>query len=399
MTINILVCLEQPAFRPISVIRITHHVLSLMGDKVKVQLYYLEEKTQFSKALDALDDASILVAARNTGESSYLLFNKAKDLGIPILYDIDDFLWKRPDYSNVEPGEEKEVDRFLKFADVVTTPSKKIKDYILKKFPKKEVLIHSNAGNLELPQDSGEQYLSAVLVKSDAFPAPEFESDFFNALRDAAREKNKKIILYYFVPDAPTTPIDDPYLQVIWVGFRYYRSYRELLHYFKPDLGFILLRDESFSDYKSVVKIAEYSYSNILCLASDVELYRSIITDSDNGFLSKNDYESWKRTFTKAFSLSEEQRQKMILRAQEQCEKYFDLKSISHSFGNIILERALEREDGFENFVDEARAYDQSCFSYAFREKEELMRIKKSYSYRLGNILMKPFRFFYKLFH
>jgi hypothetical protein len=334
----ILVCLEEETYSPVSYIRLIAH-LEQLAHRYAGRVVILPREREV--ALEKLPGASLMIMARNRTEASYDVAQRAAELKVPILYDLDDYVWKYPDYSKVARYREIFTDEIIGLNACLTTPSENLRKEILHHYPKKDVRIIANPGNVW--SGSGRKFVPCVMANSDFFRIPEMKEQFFRALRDAAQACDQAILLYYLSNDPPEFYTDDPHLRVVWVGFRSYSSYKQLLDHLKPELAFVLLREETFSQFKSVVKFAEYGCAGTLGIYSKVEPYRDFIRDGENGFLAENTYEDWKRAVTRALSVSSVEKDHIMQRIDEHIREHFDFATLHPRFVDIIT--AMARPD------------------------------------------------------
>jgi hypothetical protein len=332
---SLVVCLEEDGYSPVSYIRIVRHLQDL---KQHYLISILVLPRQLPEALDLIPNASLVIMARNRHQASHQAARKAAECHVPILCDVDDYVWEFPDYSKVERHATIYTDDVLSHASCITTPSERLGETIRMKHPTKDVRIVPNAGNIW--SGRGKAFTPCVMANSDFFRMPEMKADFFRAIHDAAEEVGKALLLYYFSNDPPEHFTDDPHLRVVWMGFRSYSSYRQLLDHFKPEIGFVLLREEEFSRHKSVIKFAEYSFTGTIGIYSRVEPYVGFIENGISGFLADNTYESWKETVSHALRLDAKTKRQIRARIAHDVKDKFDYERIHADFRSLLADYA-----------------------------------------------------------
>jgi hypothetical protein len=249
---------------------------------------------------------------------------------MPVVYDIDDYLWRLPEYlaaRDLANG----VDRVLQYASLVTTPSERLANFVKEKFPGLPVVIVPNAGDI-FAEPVQLRSVTAVLANSDFFRLPEIKKEFFESLRDGALAANTKLYLYYLSNDPPEHCSDDPHLQVIWCGVRSYSSYRSLLASIAPQIAFVPLADDHFSRYKSVIKFAEFGFHGAAAIYSRVEPYKSFVRDAQDGWLTNNTPRAWRDTVARVLSLSHVELESVRKRAAARCRNEFDGDAVRADF-------------------------------------------------------------------
>ncbi len=325
------IAVEEMIYCPVTYVRLISHLRAVPGD-MDFRVY--EVRQNLDEALAALEYASGLILARSVSLQSFYLVKAARKLGLPIVYDIDDYLWLLPDYlgSGKAGGV---IDEIISLCDVLTTPQIKLKDYILKKHPHLRVHVIPNAGNI-LVSDTPPAYVTGILANSDVFRLPKIKADFFKALRDAAHDIGKVLILYYFSNDVPEHHTDDQYLKVIWGGIRSFSSYKELLTILKPDFGFVPLAGDHFSQYKSVIKFAELSAVGSVGIYSRVEPYISFVRENVDGFFAENSYLGWYEATKKALSSNQTEYKIVQQNAMSRAKCDFDKTAIASQFYKVL---------------------------------------------------------------
>ena len=331
--------------------------------------------------------------ARSRHASSLQIARKAVESQVPLLCDIDDYVWEFPDYSKVERHASVYTDEILRLAACVTTPSETLAALIRDRYPSKDVRILPNAGDIW--SDAGTAFTPCVMANSDFFRMPEMKADFFRAVRDAAEAAGSPVLLYYFSNDPPEPLSDDPFLRIIWMGFRSYSSYKELLDVIHPVFGFVLLRDEVFSRYKSVVKFAEYGYAGTIGLYSRVAPYAEFIEEGANGFLADNTYDGWRVTILRALQLEPGARERMRERIAADVSQQFSYEALHAGFRQLIdgLQHNPASAETLvrDNLPERQRFSFREAYAYAAwvmhaerpRLVSELTRVRRSPGFRL----------------
>jgi hypothetical protein len=272
------------------------------------------------------------------------LASRARELGLPVIYDIDDYLWKLPDYLDprqLAPG----VNEVLAQANLVTTPSAELASFVKKLFPEMQIAIVPNAADIFCDHPRKRE-VAAVLANSDFFRLPKIKKEFFQGVRDGAQAANVKLWLYYLSNDAPEHLSDDPHLQVIWCGVRSYSSYRSLLERFRPQIALVPLPDDHFSRYKSVVKFAEFGHHSTAGIYSSVEPYASFVRDGEDGWLTDNDPLAWRDSVARVLSLNEFELNRVRSFAAARSRKEFGSSSIRAKLFSRLEQAGLRKIDG-----------------------------------------------------
>lgn len=323
----IIVCLEEEILCPTSYVRIIAHMQNI-GDNYVSSVFVIPR--DYELAYESITKASLIIFARNKTYDSLKLIKYAHENHIHTIYDIDDYLWELPNYV---PRQNNKIflDDIIKYSSMITTPSVALHDFMKERFNDIEIKILPNAGNILNNLDQKE-IITGVIANSNFFRVPEFKKIFFLSLKKAAEDVNKILVLYYFSNDPPEKYTDEINLKIIWIGIRSYSSYKQLLSFLKPQYAFIPLRKEKFSNYKSVIKYAEFGYLSMICLFSNVEPYSSFVRNGIDGFLADNDFDSWYNTALSAFLLDQETRNLIKSNIFKKTETLFNFNRLNTDF-------------------------------------------------------------------
>jgi len=333
----LLTALEEDPYCPVSYVRIVNHLQRAPSGWGALKIILPRD---LAAALEELPKCSGVLLARATSAAAATLAARARELDLPVIYDIDDYLWKLPDYVEARQLAEGATE-VLAHATLTTTPSRELESFINKLFPAMPIVIVPNAADIfcDYPR---KREVGAVLANSDFFRLPKIKKEFFQAVRDGARAVNVKIWLYYLSNDAPEDLSDDPHLQVIWCGVRSYSSYRSLLERFHPQIALVPLPDDHFSRYKSVVKFAEFGHHSIAGIYSRVEPYASFVREGEDGWLTDNDPAAWRDSMTRVLSLSEFEFNRIRSVAAARSRKEFSGKSIRSKLFSTLEQAGLK---------------------------------------------------------
>jgi hypothetical protein len=322
-THHILVLVEEEIFCPVTYVRVVNHLQHAPAGWTS-EIYVLPREAD--RAQERLKKASLVFMARCVTSEALRIASQARSASVPVVYDIDDYLWRLPEYLDAKNGA-LAIDEIIRQATVVTTPSEALGEFIRERIPGTAVVRISNAANLPMPESPTAE-LTAVMANSDFFRLAGSKQALFEAMKEAARSANRRVWLYYLSNDPPEYCTDDPNLQIIWCGVRSYTSYRALLNKFKPDLALVPLPEDHFSRYKSVIKFAEFGASGIATIFSDVEPYRGFVRHGVDGWLSGNSPAEWRQTMHAVFSLPNDELRLVSERARERSLGQFSSTSV-----------------------------------------------------------------------
>ncbi len=328
---HVIVLVEEEVYCPVTYVRLVNHLQHAPAGWTS-EIYVLPREKDAAR--ERLRCASLVLMARCVSPEALELASYASDASIPIIYDIDDYLWRLPSYLDSRDSQ-LEIDKIIKCADLVTTPSSKLRTFIEDRIPGVTVTEIPNAGDLPMPR-SPDREITAVMANSDFFRLAGAKQALFEAMRDAARSAECRVWLYYLSNDPPEYCTDDPNLQIVWCGVRAYTSYKALIQRVQPDLAIVPLPDDHFSCFKSVIKFAEFGAQGAAGIFSDVEPYRGYVRHGEDGWLSGNSPEEWRRSFQLVFSMSPDELRVVKARAKARTEAEFSAPQVRDAFFSAL---------------------------------------------------------------
>jgi GT2 family glycosyltransferase/glycosyltransferase involved in cell wall biosynthesis len=117
------------------------------------------------------------------------------------------------------------------------------------------------------------------------------------------------------------------------------QSYPSFVPWFRAhakwDIGLIPLVDDDFNRAKSYIKWLEYSAQGIASVCSDIEPYQQVVRNGENGLLVPNDPDAWYRAL-KALIDDPQRRRTMARRAFDDVKANHTLASTAPAIANVL---------------------------------------------------------------
>lgn len=250
-----------------------------------------------------------------------------KKRGKRVLYDMDDDFWqvaKDNPSANVANALKDQYEDMIKEADAIITPSpvlaKKFKKYF-----KKPVFICPNGINYEVYQDRGLMRREPKDYLTIGYMGAASHWKDLELIVKVVEELSKKHDFFFTIYGLTGEPLEAAmysYNKLLAGNYKpeqnaYFRSALDfyaglnnvkLLHIpFMPpelhpsvlsradfDIGIAPLEDNEFNRGKSCIKFYEYASTGTVCLASDVEPYKSEVN-----YRAKNTFDDWYKKLEK----------------------------------------------------------------------------------------------------
>lgn len=294
------------------------------------------------------------------------LMREYKKLGKRVLYDMDDDFWnvsKDNPSSLVSNALKDQYEGMIREADAVITPSKILKKKFEKHF-KKKVFICPNGIDYDIYKERPKEhdglfigYMGAAShwrdlgIIGDVVEKLGEKYDFFFVIYGITGEPLESAIYYYnkmlqnnFQPEKNEyfRAALDFYAQLkrvklLHIPFMPPELHPSVLSRADIDIGIAPLEDKEFNAGKSCVKYYEYASVGTVCLASDVEPYKSEVN-----YLAKNTFKDWYNKLEKLI-VDEKFRKDLLAKQQNWVKENRSTAAIA-----LPWELACQREGGLK---------------------------------------------------
>lgn len=302
----------------------------------KVNIFYLEDISPH----DFLNGVNVF--CRNCNPNYHWIPKFLSQKKIPYIFYIDDNLWELNDGSiladyHSSPEVLSSLNKFVKYASLVITSTKKLEEYLIDKGINKKCKV------ISLPNFIDFSKFSISSNRNNLSDKKKFRIGYAGSAKQKAFEPVlcalKEIrnlgwdFSIEFVGFEPKTELK------IDQKFSYQDTYEKYVSLVKSrnwDLALAPFLDDYFWSFKTDNKYREYSALKIPAIYSDLEPYSSVVSEGVNGFLSRNDVDSWRN---KVLS---------ILKGE------FDLERIAErAYNDVLIKYDISRVSKiWENKVD-----------------------------------------------
>jgi hypothetical protein len=246
-----------------------------------------------------------------------------KQLNIPVLFDIDDYLLRIPEFLQSAKENNRNsylTKELLALADIVTTSTDRLQD-ALAPFAH-DIRVIPNCS------DFSEKPGISPLSSSDIhFIYASTDTGYIAILQESLKKfatstPDKQIHLHVFGPHA------NQFGQTGWTVVPYstmpYKQFMSTIRSISGAIALIPLDPSFFSSCKSPVKFIDYTAAGIPVIASNNPPYNDVITQGLTGYLADNTPDSWYMALT-ALTTQPETRRKIVTNAYQQCSKHYDM--------------------------------------------------------------------------
>lgn len=241
-----------------------------------------------------IDMSDIIIFIRPSNIYAWKIAACAAKAGHVVVTLCDDDLLNLPNDLPVIPWRKAGLLKVLKYSDAIWSSS----SYVLNKY--KHLIKGTSSIRLDTIVYSNE--LPSLCIKHSNFPikivyaaakshAQMFEA-FISPIVPKLCDKYGSNISFTFVGVHPNIPgVNCEYISSMPL-----LEYRQYMRQQRFDIGVAPLYESDFTKCKYFNKFIEYTTQGIVGVFSNVEPYKSVIIDGENGFLANNTPEEWLKT-------------------------------------------------------------------------------------------------------
>ncbi|MEL7505991.1 MAG: hypothetical protein AAFN42_01570 [Cyanobacteria bacterium J06554_1] len=235
---------------------------------------------------------------KSLSKYEYELIKYAKKLGYITLYDVDDYIFEYPSYSNANSSSVK-VEEFTKIADCITVANERL-FYAFQPYGITRLICNTYNFKKYSAHNNQKSYTSrkVVITNADNFKLTHFRQDFFSLLRKMITEKEISELHVFadFLPDE----LDFPGIH--YHGYVEAEKHRRILSEQDFHLALVPIdsgnsyKDWNFNSSKNPFKYFIYGTSKVPAIYSNIAFYTLHIQDEYNGKVVSNNLSSWKES-------------------------------------------------------------------------------------------------------
>jgi hypothetical protein len=253
------------------------------------------------------------------------IMHLAKELGIKVIYDLDDWIFNLPDYSVtfLEEDHLQNIIEFIRGATFVTVSNEHLQKKIAN--VRKATILENGIDIGALNIDQSMHYESTpckiIYSNTDGIKLINFKNDFFRALSEFLR-RNENVSLEFWGDEFPEIH-EIP--RVILRGFMENRQYKKTLVEYGYTFAIAPLggaedsNSFEFNSCKTCIKYIDYGALGIPGIYSATPVYEAAVKNLNTGLIVANDYESWLGGMQRMLD-------DKVLRHQIRRNAYFDIK-------------------------------------------------------------------------
>lgn len=289
-----------------------------------------------------LDGVKCLILCKHADQNSLKFVQnfKKNNPRIPIFYDIDDLIYIDEEGSNtVNTVCKKTFNLLLTMSDVIVSSNQYIAKTIKEDFDLSSVVIPTSFNSLAYKGNvTSKPSKRIIFTNGDQIKLQSAKLDFGSAVGQFLDESGYQLDI---ISDRKEFPVHHD--RINFLGPMEWTQHKHHLKDNKYDFAIVpLISDEEdfsklhFSFGKTPIKYFEYSAAGIPAIFSDSKVYSDVVKDGETGILVKNTYLDWFNAM-QFYSNNFSKRTTLAKAAQTDVEQYHSIKSMSHSWEQLIL--------------------------------------------------------------
>ena len=251
--------------------------LKKLSDKYKITI------TDDIKYIDTLNDKDVLIIYRYSLEWGDLTEKliRAKDRGVRIICDVDDYLWNDGDKRGWKRERLKQFTRALKQSNMITCSTEVLKTQLEVMFKKQTIKLIKNTAPAKTRQKISSIKNSKIRIGWTGAPwTRPYDMKILGKLNSWLEKNEDRIEIIHIghsdlnMSLAMAIKVKEKLIKKIPLC-----TYDLYMEQFEFDIGLAPLAENCFNSFKSAIKVMEYSANSIPWIASDVEVYRQLCND------------------------------------------------------------------------------------------------------------------------
>ncbi|OGT42616.1 MAG: hypothetical protein A3F13_09400 [Gammaproteobacteria bacterium RIFCSPHIGHO2_12_FULL_40_19] len=309
--INIIIVLRKSLIQthcsfPHSIFSRINEPFDFLKEK-KLISYSLVDEQEITLQKNSCD---LIIFSKHVSDVSVCIAESAKQLGIKIIYDLDDLILNFPKYSTMHLTETQKINFYhhMTLANIVTISTPYLQK-VIKKYIDRETHCIFNGFNLERhynPQQHSDTFcnpLKIVYTNADKLKLHTFRNGFFDTINRFLNKNNECVL------EVISDHEEDPkkFSRFHYLGAMNWFEHKKLLMNANYYLGIVPLGAEEddaefeFNACKSNIKYLEYGGLKIAGIYSKNPVYTEVIENRYNGLLVENTEEAWTAALEELF--------------------------------------------------------------------------------------------------
>lgn len=256
-----------------------------------------------------LAKCNVLLVNRPSRRESFELIRKAKQLKVPVILDIDDWMYAQPRYGGgkLQLADRKLLNEIYAHVDVMTVPTTFLSQVMTPLFDKPKVLVPYGVDfpAVASPSDIEAREKKILITSMFALKIGDSAAAFANALMQFLNENkdwsidflcenfNDSIFRHSNINIRKPVPYDQ-YLNILSSN-NYRMCLAPLSSYEEED-------ELVFNACKSPVKFVDYSANSIPAIYSRTPVYQTVVRHGETGLFAENSQEDWHRRISELAS-------------------------------------------------------------------------------------------------
>lgn len=298
---------------------------------------------------DQLIEYDVIFVQRLFEWEDFYTLQKLKSAGKRIIYDLDDDIFQFPEHNpaakKIGRDQQFAARECMRIADVVTTTTeflaRRIEAELEEDGPAKEIRVIPNGLDPTEPWLPTEQTGSPdgnlrLFWQGSATHALDWH-ECIEAIDTMMLEfSNLRLVILGFLPPVLQERVNTPLYKgrIEFMPMQKTETYFQIIKHVRADVGIAPLQDEPFNHSKSPIKVIENALIGIPTVASNVEPYKSVISQGLNGYLASTT-KAWE-DFLRICLTNAKKRKEVVSRARKLVEEEYNINEIAEEWEEVL---------------------------------------------------------------
>lgn len=243
--------------------------------------------------------ADALIFCKHSSERSLKIMQRATEMGLPTILDLDDWVFEFPSYSGGTTGQTQRVERIramMTMASMVTVANERLLQGVWGLRPDAELVPNGMYVEKHYRPDQVSRVRNRVVfTNADFLKIGAFKQGFLGVLQDFFSEHKDLVLDFYgdFFPELLELPFMHYTNRIRYDDYLRCLSNGDYLFAITPLGGNEDRGNAEFNARKNPFKYLNYGVAGVPGIYSDVPIYQDCISNGHTGVLVPNTVEGW----------------------------------------------------------------------------------------------------------
>jgi len=274
--------------------------LGYLAHHHKIEYVVVSENSEIANK--AIEWSDVLYLNKHSSNEAYLLAEYAKKIKRKVIYDIDDWIFKFPEYSSGKALQKNKnfIMEILSLADVISVANENLLNKTSKVITNAVLVpngmwVEKYSTQIKLSKNYSANKCRIIFTNADFIKLKKSKSSLLTALQTYFVENRTASMDFYgdIFPEIFTLPFINYTNRLGYENYMKLISRNSYTFSISPLGGIEDKENYEFNKCKNPFKYLNYGVASIPGIYSNTPIYSNLVVDRENGLLIENTYESW----------------------------------------------------------------------------------------------------------